>query len=302
MADSYGLHYKTVDFLAADGTPLCGTYFPANNDTPQTSVLLCPATGVRQAFYFPFASWLQTQGHPVLVFDYRGIGLSLPPRGLKTCMARKQDWGEQDMPAALTWLLTQTGQDHAILIGHSAGAQLIGLMKNYHQISHVLAVSASSGYVRNIRLPMKIAALFFVWLYVPLTTRWLGYLPAKQIGWGENLPAGIARQWARWCRKPGYVENDFNKTISKNYYKDLNYPISLFYATDDPLATPKNIDDWLRLMPMAKKQIIPLKPEESGGKRIGHIDMFRPRHAALWPSLLAALSELEGKPKPTKFF
>ena len=39
-------------------------------------MLICPATGVPQRFYFRFAAWLAAQGHTVLVFDYRGIGQS----------------------------------------------------------------------------------------------------------------------------------------------------------------------------------------------------------------------------------
>ncbi len=37
-------------------------------------VLLCPATGVPQSYYFKFCTWLSEQGYDVLVFDYRGIG------------------------------------------------------------------------------------------------------------------------------------------------------------------------------------------------------------------------------------
>lgn len=156
-----------------------------------------------------------------MVFDYRGVGSSLHDTSLKSCPAKKQDWGEQDMPAALNWLLKQTGQERGILVGHSAGAQLVGLMPNHHCISNIVAISASSGYVNNIRFPMKLAALFFVWIYIPLSIWFFGYLPAKKIGWGENLPQGVARQWARWCRSPGYVENDFGKSIKKTILKKL---------------------------------------------------------------------------------
>ena len=133
---------------------------------------------------------------------------------------------------------------------------------------------------------MRIAAFFFVWVYTPLMVRLFEYLPAKRIGWGENLPAGVAQQWARWCRHPGYVENDFNKSIKKNYFRDLTFPITLFHAIDDPLATKRNVDDWLRLLPAAPKNIVVLKPEEFDGQPIGHINMFRLSHATIWPQLL----------------
>lgn len=276
-----------VTFLADDGYELCGTYVSCPVPATQAPVLICPATGVKQTFYLSFATWLGENGHPVLVFDYRGIGTSLARNDLKACKARKQDWGEKDMPAALNWLLKQTGQKQAILIGNSAGAQLVGLMPNHKAISHLIAVSASSGYVGNVRFSMRIFAFFFVWIYIPLAVWLLGYLPAKRIGWGENLPAGVARQWARWCRHPGYVENDFNKSIKKNYFKELTFPVSLVYAEDDPLATRKNVDDWLRLLPAAPKDIVLLHPKEVGGQKIGHIDMFRESRSAIWQRLLA---------------
>lgn len=286
---------ESVAFQANDGHHLHGTFFRSPEVNGGLPVLICPATGVRQIFYYPFARWLNAQGHPVLVFDYRGVGASLPHAAPKICTASKQDWGEQDMPGALDWLLSQTGQARAALVGHSAGAQLVGLMPNHRRISRLVAVSASSGHVGNVRFPMRLAAWFFVWLYIPLTTRLLGYLPARWIGWGEDLPPGIARQWARWCRSPGYVENDFGRRIRESWYHELTCPITLLYAEDDPLATRPNVDDWLRLMPAAPRQVTALKPADWGCKGIGHIDLFRSSHAALWPLLLNAIEKEQEK-------
>lgn len=289
------IDFESVRFPAADGYVLSGSYFLSSNPTKAMPVLICPATGVRQSFYYAFARWLSKEGYRTLVFDYRGIGSSLAEPHVRKSKARKQEWGELDMPAALEWLLEKTEASQAILIGHSAGAQLVGLMPNHQSISHLIAVSASSGYVGNIKYPTKLAAVFFTYAYIPLTVKLLGYAPARWIGWGEDLPPMIARQWARWCRTPGYLESDFGVSVEHDYYNKITLPITLLSADDDPLATKDNIDDWLRLMPFATKKIVRLNPHALGCGPIGHVNMFRGSRAKVWPLLLSAIEGAEGR-------
>ena len=39
---------------------------------------------------------------------------------------------------------------------------------------------------------------------VPVTAAVLGYIPGK-FGLGEDMPAGVVTEWARWCHTPGYA-------------------------------------------------------------------------------------------------
>ncbi|WP_423759085.1 alpha/beta fold hydrolase [Burkholderia sp. NLJ2] len=277
-----------IAFRAGDGFPLHGTYFPAACTT-RFPVLICPATGLRQSFYFPFADWLRDAGYPTFVFDYRGIGASLGVRHVRQSRARKQDWGQLDMPAALAWLLGETGASNAHLIGHSAGAQLVGLMPNHASIRSLCAISASSGYVGNIRWPKRIAALSLANLYVPVTAHLLGYVPARALGWGDDLPARVGLQWARWCRRPGYMANEFGVGVARHYYNEFTAPVTVVAATDDPLATPANIEDWLRRLPQARSTLHFISPENCDGRAIGHVGMFRRQHSSLWPELTRGL-------------
>jgi len=281
--------HDAIRFTAADGYVLGGSYFPALGGS-NTPVLICPATGVKQGFYYAFAQWLSEQGHPVMVFDYRGVGVSLAEAHVRYSKARKQDWGECDMPAALNWLLAKTAAQQAHVIGHSAGAQLAGLMPNHHAVRSLTAVSASSGYIGNIRWPFRAMAIGLMWGYIPLSVRLLGYGPAKWLGGGEDLPAGVARQWAAWCRRPGYVENAFGTEIQRHYYAAFQAPIAVVAAADDVLVTPRSIADWLRLLPNARHAVHLLQPAEVDGQAIGHINMFRRSRAALWPRLIAGIS------------
>jgi predicted alpha/beta hydrolase len=282
-ANSAAPEAESVEFLAADGTRLAGRFFASAVSTAAVPILVCGATGVQQRFYTPFARWLAGEGFPVLTFDYRGIGESLFGTHPRHCRARKQDWGELDMPAGLDWLRQRTGADHVDLIGHSAGAQLVGLMPNREAIRRVVMIAGSTGYVRSIRFPTRFMAEFMLRVYLPLTARVLGYAPARRLGMGEDLPAGVALQWARWCRNPGYIENAFGREVQRRGYDEFRSPIFALHASDDPIATAANVQDLLRLFPQAPKQIREVEPQDFGYSAIGHIDFFRKSRSQLWP-------------------
>src|SRR3990167_597544 len=127
----------------ADAGRLQAHFLPASGGQPGLPVLLSPATGVRQHFYLRFATWLAAQGHDVLVFDYSGVGLSLHGP-LKDCRATLAEWGQQDQVAALEWLAQRTGSEQVLLLGHSAGGQMIGLLPNHRRVARVVGVSASN--------------------------------------------------------------------------------------------------------------------------------------------------------------
>jgi predicted alpha/beta hydrolase len=43
------------------------------------------------------------------------------------------------------------------------------------------------------------------WGIVPAATAWNGYLPMRAARQGDDVPAGVAREWARWGKDPRYV-------------------------------------------------------------------------------------------------
>ncbi|WP_411888294.1 alpha/beta fold hydrolase [Hydrocarboniphaga effusa] len=278
---------ELMSMMARDGQKLVGWHY--GHPRPQAAVLICGATGVRQRFYANFATWLASQGYAVLTFDYRGIGDSLHNAHPRQSRARKQHWGEYDMPAALDALAQRHPGVPLLLIGHSVGGQLVGLMPNHDRLDGVVQVASSSGYVGGIRMPTRWAARLLLALYVPATVRLLRYTPAKRIGWGEDLPAGVARQWARWCLRPGYVLNGFEHEVQHHYYDEFRAPIVSIAASDDPIATRRNVDDLLRLFTQAPQQRLCLEPNEFGLQRIGHVDWFRPALSRLWPEMLTGL-------------
>ncbi|MBA4110267.1 MAG: alpha/beta hydrolase [Leptothrix sp. (in: Bacteria)] len=279
-----------VEITCADGARLQGHFLTANGGTPGLPVLLCPATGVRQHFYLRFATWLAQQGHDVLVFDYRGIGLSLHGP-LRASKAKLQDWGQLDQVAALDWLLQRTACEQVLMLGHSAGGQMIGLLPNHGKVARLVGVSASTGWFRGMRLGFRLKARFGLRMAMPLSILLKGYGVSSVLGLGENLPAGVARQWGQWCAAGGYATNAIRQQPERDYHAQVLTPMTVLHAADDDIATPLTVADLLRTFPAAQKQALRIRPAQHGLKSIGHIDWFRSSHQVLWPVIAGALRE-----------
>ena len=275
---------KNVESLwihCKDGYRLAAQYYSANDETKPYPVLICPATGITKNFYHAFAKWLNQQGYTVLSFDFRGIGQSLHGE-LKDSTASISDWGMLDIPAAIETLLNLTQAEKVILLGHSAGGQLLGIAVNYDKVIKVLAIAGSTGHIKGLKGKTKFLAPVMFNVIFPISSFFKGYGATQCIGMGENLPKNVAKQWAEFCSRPGYVMNAIGKTIFEDYHQEIQCPITSFWASDDEIATQTNVMDLLRLYPNAPTKWIELKPQQYGYKQIGHMLMFKKSHQKLW--------------------
>lgn len=271
-----------------DGYQLAAQFYPVLNSDKPYPILICPATGITKNFYHAFAQWLNQQGYPVLSFDFRGIGESLHG-ALKDSTASINDWGMYDIPAAIEALLNRTQAEKVIIVGHSAGGQLLGIASNYHKVAKVLAIAGSTGHVKGLKGKTKVLAPVMFNIIFPVSSYVKGYGATQFIGMGENLPKNVAKQWAEFCSKPGYVMNAIGKTIFEDYHQQIQCPITSFWATDDEIATHSNVKDLLRLYPNAETKLIELNPQQLGYKQIGHMLMFKKSHQNIWPILESEL-------------
>lgn len=272
---------RFVDIQTRDGWTITGTLFA--HDDPKQTVLLSPGTGIRQKRYYAFAEWLSSEGFAVLVIDYRGIGKSRPKRPLNKVDANLVDWARQDMEAAYQWLQATYPGLPTSHVGHSAGGQTLGLMPSSTKLNKIVQISCSTSNVANMKPSLRRQVQFLMGAYLPGAAKLLGYVPTRWLGWGEDLPAGVARQMARWSLKPGYVSNSFDDDVYLHYYDRVTAPILSVVPTDDPLARPKSIDEFLALFSKAPQVRKTISPEAYGLKQIGHNGFFSPASRALWP-------------------
>ena len=241
------------------------------------AALVMPATGVPQAYYAKFAAYLAERGYTVLTFDYRGIGASLPG-DIRQVRAGMRDWALLDSSAAFN-LLKEKGLSIST-IGHSFGGQAFGLLPEPERIAAAFMVGSQSGYWKNW------PALGRAWMWpathlaLPLLSRLCGYFPSSWFGLGEDLPAGVAIEWARWCRNPHYLIGDLGVTQA---YARFVAPLRAYAVSDDAFAPAFAVQALLELYPSSRSELKEVRPGDIGAERIGHFGFFRERFRdTLW--------------------
>jgi predicted alpha/beta hydrolase len=142
----------------------------------------------------------------------------------------------------------------------------------------IVTVATQSGYWGHYRFPEKLFYAFLWFGAMPIASRLLGFFPSRRFGLGEDLPAGVARQWAEWCRSPRYV-GDYSG------HRDVRAPMLVIGFTDDPYAPPRALaamHDEFTSAPQERRIISPL---DVGLERVGHFGFFK--NSTLWPNVEA---------------
>jgi predicted alpha/beta hydrolase len=271
--------------LTADGSPLAVTTF-GDATSARAGVLIVPAMGVDQRYYAPFASWLADQGYFVVSFDYRGMGGSRPERFRRSLRGFEADvvtWATRDVPAMVDFVARETAGRPLLWVGHSLGGQILGLVPNRDRVRAMLTVACGSGYWRenSVRLRAYVWWLWFV--TVPLAIRLFGYFPGRRLKKIGDLPAGVMRQWRRWCLDREYVVGAQGEAARRDYAA-VTMPILSLSFTDDEYMSARNIESIHGFYAAAPREMRRLDPRDIGEKRIGHFGFFRRRFAEkLWP-------------------
>jgi predicted alpha/beta hydrolase len=267
-----------VEFAARDGYRLAGTLYRPRTPN-RRAVLLQAAAGVKQEFYGKFAAYLAGRGFAALTFDYRGIGRSRPAK-LRGFKARMRDWAEKDIGGALDYLARATHGARLIGIGHSFGGQAFGIVPENERYVAVMTVGAQSGYWKHWRGKGRAGMWLVAHIVLPGISRLCGYVPARVFGQGEDLPAGVAREWASWCRHPGYVVGALRV---QEAYARFAAPMRAYSITDDSYAPLPAVEAFLEFYPGASRQLERVDPAKTGGGPIGHFGFFRERFRdSLW--------------------
>ncbi|MBI3284027.1 MAG: alpha/beta fold hydrolase [Burkholderiales bacterium] len=283
---------ETVHITTADQTRLTAKKFTPLGEV-KAVVLMPAAMGVKQSFYAPFAEFLAEHGMAVLSFDYRGMGESIPAayqKSLRGFDATIFDWAEQDYNAALHAAKAWQPEVPLLVVGHSLGGQLPGLVPDIHLIDGMLTIGSGSGYWRE-NSPQLRRFVWLLWYFlVPLYTSLWGYFPGKKMRKVGDLPKGVIYQWSRWCRSPHYFADKKGRLLPTWHHK-IRIPILALSFTDDEMLSRRSIDRLHDYYCAAEVERRYIHPREVDAARIGHMGFFRPefRHT-LWQQALQWLA------------
>ena len=260
-----------ITLTARDGHALGATTFGDG----ERAALILPATGVPQSYYAKFAAYLAERGFSVLTFDYRGIGRSRNA-DLRASSARMRDWAQLDAPAAFAFF---GGRDVAV-VGHSFGGQTLGLLPAPGRIAGALLVGSQSGYWGNWPALGKLWMWPTTHIALPAVAKLFGYFPGSRLGFGEDLPPGVAIEWASWCRHPRYLVGALGV---EDAYARLRAPVRAYAISDDPFAPLPAVEALGRLYPQTQWETRRVAPRDIGAAALGHFGFFRERFRdSLW--------------------
>jgi predicted alpha/beta hydrolase len=271
----------------ADGYRLSATRYGDHRKASHI-VLIASAVGVRQHYYRRFSQFLAAHGLEVITFDFRGIGGSRPStlRGFETDLLQ---WAELDLAGMIDCCRDSNPDALLVGVGHSMGGQLFGLARNNGALQRLITVCSQSGYLGHWsgvgRLAMR-----SLYSLMPLTASLLSYFPAsKLVARMEDLPAGVARQWAEWGRNPRYLHVCERDTLAR--FARIRAPLLSFSFEDDGFA-PRAAVDWMaEQFAGAERVRRHVSPAEIGTRSIGHFRFFRPEfEPTLWHEALRWLS------------
>lgn len=288
------VHGTRCTFEAADGFTLHGQLWQATDTTLHTALIINAATGVAARYYSRYAAYLAHHGFLVLTYDYRGIGASRPTslRGLR---ATKHDWGALDCEAAIHMLHRQAPELPMMAVCHSIGGFALGLAPSATRIHRAFFVGCQYAYWQDYRPLMRLPMWLNWHVIMPALTKVFGYFPGKRLGWLEDLPSGVALEWAtrfhpsfhRRYHRLNHAHPPADAAVLEERMSGLRAEILAIADARDPFATLSATRRLLDYYPRSERQFVQLRPPHLGLPKLGHFGFFHDRfRESLWPQSL----------------
>lgn len=260
----------------------------------QGFVVLCPALGVRKEYYVPFALHLQSCGYSTVLFDYTGIGASVLEYNVGAL-----DWAEGDAAAVIRFTLDQAAQLRLPVhgIGHSFGGCCFGLSGYADELTSLTFVASQTGFFCDYPFPFRLRLILYFYILIPVVVALVGYFPSRLFRIGEDLPPGVATEWARWCRSPNYLA-DHLSPVQRARYDGFKGTLLSLYFDDDPYANDRTVTKMAELYGSAtSRSIRRVSPDPTQLPHIGHFGFFRRRSKhVLWSAVLEFFGTLQASP------
>lgn len=263
-------------------------------ERPKAIVQFNGGTGAKKEFYLAFLEYLAGHNYVCCLWDYRGSGESAPT-DLSTCTYTFSDYGLKDMPTIKNYLTARFPGLPFFLFGHSVGGQQVGFMDNLEGVKGLVGFAVSVGYLPYMPLRQRLLSNYFFYIFTPLIIALKGYVQAKRFGYMEDLPRNVVKEWRDWCSKPTYFfdKKFYGKTVPQGHFQDYQFPVHIFWSTDDSIANKRSIPAfWNQIKSTKGVEFTRLIPEEIPTKKLDHFGFFRKKFRdTLWPRAVAKLDE-----------
>ncbi|MFG0233364.1 alpha/beta fold hydrolase [Achromobacter sp. 413638] len=278
---------------AARGGHGCG------RDAGPGLVIINAATSVRCRYYSRFAEYLHGHGFDVLTYDYRGIGESRPA-SMRGFQASWMDWGQKDFEAVLTYARREFPGQPVDVAAHSIGGFVTGLAPSSHRLRRIFTMGAQYAYWRDYAPERRLRMLAKWHLAMPVLTACLGYFPGRRLGWLEDTPRGVVRDWSfmgpRFEARGAPADGTDPRVATM---AAVTAPILALSVTDDEFGTEAAIDRLLAYYSGSARTHLRLSPASMGLASIGHFAFFHERFRdTLWPIALGWLTRGQWAPLP----
>jgi len=266
---------------ADDGRDLSITVFEPVQQARGVA-LIASAMATPASYYAAFARRPSERGIRVVTFDYRtAVG---SPQEMRREDADVDRWSA-DAAAVLAAVADEADRDGLPVtwVGHSLGGQIVPFV-DHQRLAAIIMIAAGDGYWRRNAPALRRKVPFLWWVAAPVATALTGYFPGRRMGLGGDLPAGVLRQWSRWCRHPEYLQVDHHD--APELFAAVTAPITALSFSDDEVLSADSTRFLLGLYAGSERARRDLSPADLGVDRIGHHGFFRKQHAQLWDELV----------------
>lgn len=290
-----------ITIPAVDGFPLHAHVWVHDleeGEVPPPVVIINPATSVHSRYYSRFADFLHIHGFNVISYDYRGIGGSRPQE-MRGFEASWLDWGSKDFEGVLQFADT-CFKGHAILVAaHSVGGFLVGMAPSNHLIARVFTMGSQFAYWRDYAQHKRFAMYLRWHVVMPMLTAIFGYFPGKRLGWLEDTPRGVVRDWVAprprfediYQSGPQALSAEEREQLVASFCR-LTGPTLALSMSDDEFGTVPAIERLLAYYKSSPSTHLRIEPDALGEPAIGHFAFFNARYAdSLWRIPLAWLRD-----------
>lgn len=270
-------------------TELAATLFRPSTFGRHPVVILHGGLAMPRQFYSRFASWLASQGHTCITYDYAGMFGSRNEEA-PASQVDLHTWAERDMEAVTAWCRRAFEGLPVSAIAHSFGGTLVALSGSVARLDALMLVNSGSAYWGHAAASAhRLQRVAFAYVGLPALARLCGHFPGKALGVLGDLPKNVAIELAKWCRHPDYM---LGHQAACAGFAALRAPaISLATAGDH--VFPSRSVAWLAkhfATPIPVHMLEAGTGQASVGAALGHFDFFDPhRGKPHWPEALAWL-------------